>query len=68
MANETNDQSAKDEIAKGMAESGKDAAPTPGKKGGTGPAGSDEVTQGMSESGSGAPTGGEGKSTSAGKR
>src|SRR4051812_42726144 len=50
------DEGAKDEIAKGMSEAGKDAAP----KGGQGAGGSDEIATGMSEAGSGAPTDAEG--------
>ena len=57
------DRGAKDEIAQGMSEAGKDAAAKAGKKGGEGgkvEVGSDEVTEGMSKSGSGAATSGTG--------
>ena len=49
------DEGDKDEIARGMSESGKDAG-----KAGQGAGGSDEIARGMSGSGSGAPTAAEG--------
>ncbi len=49
MAEGKSDQAAKDELAKGMAETGKKTGA--GKTAGTGAAGSDEVTKGMSEAG-----------------
>jgi hypothetical protein len=63
MAGNDGDERAKDEIAGGMAESGKDQAkPGAGTRGQPGK-GADpgKLTEGMSESGSGVPTGGEGE-------
>ena len=62
MAESESDKGAKDEIAQGMAEAGKDQAkPGAGTRGqpgkGADPA---KLTEGMSEAGSGAPTGSEG--------
>ena len=62
MAESESDKGAKDEIAQGMAEAGKDEAkPGAGTKGQPGQ-GADpgKLTEGMSEAGSGVPTGGEG--------
>ena len=61
MAGSESDKGAKDEIAGGMAEAGKDQAkPGAGTKGepvkGADPG---KLSEGMSESGSGVPTGGE---------
>lgn len=66
MADDANDKTSKDEIAKGMADSGKGSAPTPRGTGKTGSGPADEVAEGMAESGSGTPTGGEGGSASGG--
>ena len=62
MAESESDKGAKDEIAGGMAEAGKDQAKAgEGTKGQPGK-GADpgKLTEGMSESGSGTPTGSEG--------
>ena len=62
MAGSESDKGAKDEIAGGMAEAGKDRAKAgEGTKGQPGK-GADpgKLTEGMSEAGSGVPTGGEG--------
>ena len=61
MAENKNDQGAKNEIKKGMSEAGKDATSKTRKEGGKGASGSDQITKGMSETGSGTATGTSGK-------
>jgi hypothetical protein len=56
MSGRKSDQGSKEEIAKGMAEAGKEAAAKPRRRG-KGASDADEIAKGMAETGSGAAPG-----------